>query len=97
PQSTPFPYTTLFRSWGDNGDLLGFAMKACETTGARTPRILDPSYGPVITSYVRVPDASDGGTGRGFYVEDAGYPDFINWMLLLEDRKSTRLNSSHLV
>jgi cholesterol oxidase len=37
--------------------------------------------GPVITSAVRVPDAVDGGEGRGFYIQDAGYPEFANWLL----------------
>lgn len=56
-----------------NGDLLGFV------TGGR--RSLDPSRGPVITSTVRVPDAVDGGNGRGFYVQDGGYPGFVDWVL----------------
>jgi cholesterol oxidase len=28
-----------------------------------------------------VPDALDGGEGRGFYVEDAGYPEFVSWIV----------------
>lgn len=65
-----------------NGDLLTLAVKSHETTdGVRKPRVLDPSHGPVITSAIRIPDALDGGQGRGFYVEDAGYPEFINWLL----------------
>jgi cholesterol oxidase len=35
----------------------------------------------VITSAVRVPDAVDGGEGRGHYVEDAGYPYFLDWII----------------
>jgi cholesterol oxidase len=35
----------------------------------------------VITSAVRVPDTVDGGQGRGFYIQDAGYPEFANWIL----------------
>ena len=57
-----------------NGDLLGFV------TGSRA-RVVDPSGGPVITSTVRVKDALDGGEGRGFYVQEGGYPEFVNWML----------------
>jgi cholesterol oxidase len=65
-----------------NGDLLTFATRCSEeSAGARTPRVIDPGYGPVITSAVRVPDALDGGEGRGFYVEDAGLPGFANWLL----------------
>jgi cholesterol oxidase len=64
-----------------NGDFLGFVFKAARVeNGVRVPRILDPSYGPVITSYARSPDVVDGGTGRGFYIEDAGYPQFVNWL-----------------
>jgi cholesterol oxidase len=65
-----------------NGDLLTFALKCSETSGVeRVPRVVDPSRGPVITSAVRVPDALDGGQGRGFYLEDAGFPAFATWML----------------
>ena len=56
-----------------NGDLINFALKA--------KRKIDGSYGPVITSTIRMPDRLDGGEGRGFYLQEAGYPDFINWML----------------
>lgn len=63
-----------------NGDLLGFVLNAREN-GA--PRMLDPNYGPVITSTIRVGDALDGGdaTGRGFYIQDAGYPAFMSWIV----------------
>ncbi len=60
-----------------NGDLINFAIKG--------DRIIDGSYGPVITSTIRMPDALDGGEGRGFYVQDAGYPDFINWILEMSE------------
>jgi cholesterol oxidase len=46
--------------------------------------VIDPARGPVITSAIRVPDALDhgeGAEGRGFYLEDAGYPEFASWML----------------
>jgi cholesterol oxidase len=65
--------------FGGNGDLLTFALKARHPDGS--PRILDPAYGPVITSAIRMPDALDGGEGRGFYVEDAGYPEFLSWVI----------------
>lgn len=65
-----------------NGDFLGFVLKATRSeNGVDVPRILDPSYGPVITSFVRLPDRVDGGTGRGLYVEDAGQPQFVNWLV----------------
>lgn len=64
-----------------NGDLLAFVMRA----GA----ILDASRGPVITSRVRVPDKLDGGEGRGHYVQDAGFPDFLNWVIETTQAPST--------
>ncbi len=49
-----------------NGDLLTFAMRSRQTRNGKTvPRILDPGRGPAITSAIRVPDALDGGQGRG--------------------------------
>lgn len=44
------------------------------------PRPLDPSRGSVITSTVRVPDEADGGDGPGFYIQDGGYPGFVDWL-----------------
>jgi len=57
-----------------NGDLLGFIM------GADRP--LEGSHGPVITSYIRSPDAVDTGdkADLGSYLEDAGYPAFLEWV-----------------
>ena len=65
--------------FGGNGDLLTFALKARHPDGS--PRIVDPGYGPVITSAIRMPDELDGGEGRGFYVQDAGYPEFLSWVI----------------
>jgi cholesterol oxidase len=56
-----------------NGDLLGFVR--------RSPDHLDASLGPVITTAIRVPDTVDGGDGRGFYLEDGGYPGFVDWLI----------------
>lgn len=60
-----------------NGDLLGFIR-------ARNGRALDGSNGPAITSTMRVGDALDGrpgSTGRGFYLQDGGYPAFAEWLV----------------
>jgi cholesterol oxidase len=64
-----------------NGDLLGFTIRAKHDNGE--PRWLNASRGPVITSYIRVPDEVDGGaaSGPGYYVEDAGYPIAVDWLL----------------
>lgn len=64
-----------------NGDLLAIVLDAHRLGGRKPPhRTIDASLGPVITSYVRVPDAADGGDGPGYYVEDAGYPIAVDWM-----------------
>ncbi|WP_198653735.1 GMC oxidoreductase [Actinocorallia populi] len=60
-----------------NGDLLTFLFKA---TG-RDRKPLDPGGAPVITSAIRIPDELDGGQGRGAYIEDGGYPAFVDWVL----------------
>lgn len=73
--------------FGGNGDLLTFARQ-CMTDGpdgTRVVRDLDASHAPVITSAIRVADELDGGQGRGFYLEDAGQPAFVGWMLQLLD------------
>jgi cholesterol oxidase len=74
-----------------NGDLLTFA-RHCMTEGPdgkKVPNVLDSAHAPVITSAIRVPDAIDGGDGRGFYLEDAGQPEFVSWLLQLLDAPRT--------
>lgn len=68
--------------FGVNGDLLSFLNNSREEEGGKSvPRILDPSFGPVITSAIRVGDTLDGNgdQGRGFYVEDGGNPYLMSW------------------
>jgi cholesterol oxidase len=62
-----------------NGDLLGLALRATHEDGS--PRRLDAAASTVITSTIRVPDEVDGGDGRGFYLQDAGFPQFVEWIL----------------
>ena len=66
-----------------NGDLLTFAMGAKVDTASGNPRLIDGSHGPVITTSIRVPDAADGDPahGRGYYVQEAGFPEFANWLI----------------
>jgi cholesterol oxidase len=65
-----------------NGDLLSFIARSKEDAhGVKVPRGIDPSFGPVITSAIRVGDSEDGEEGRGFYVEDGGQPQFMTWLL----------------
>jgi cholesterol oxidase len=73
-----------------NGDLLGFAIPKPGQAGGRDAyRVIDSSSGPVITSAVRVPDETDGSDGRGHYVEDAGYPYFLDWIVETRAAPST--------
>ncbi|MGH8909490.1 MAG: GMC oxidoreductase [Egibacteraceae bacterium] len=66
-----------------NGDLLGFMVPGRSRAGSgAAPRVLDGSHGPVITSFIRVPDSVDPqGAGSGYYIEDAGYPVILDWMV----------------
>jgi cholesterol oxidase len=73
-----------------NGDLLTFAMGAHAERPSGAIRLIDGSYGPVITTAIRVPDALDGlDDGRGYYVQEAGFPEFANWLI-----ETTRVMSS---
>ncbi len=70
---------TIGARFSGNGDLLGFVF---DSSRDGFPRDLRPNYGPVITTAIRVGDEADadGSTGRGFYLEDAGYPAFAAWV-----------------
>jgi cholesterol oxidase len=84
----------LGTQFSGNGDLITFALKSSKIVGGkRVPRLIDGGYGPVITSAVRFPDREDGGDGRGFYVEDAGYPEFVNWILEVVDAPTDAVRS----
>jgi cholesterol oxidase len=66
-----------------NGDLLTFLHHSrARVQGTEVPRPLDPEFGPVITSAIRMPDTLDGrgDAGRGFYIEDGGNPQFLDWI-----------------
>jgi cholesterol oxidase len=72
----------LGEHFSGNGDFLGLFLDAKdEVAGQTVPRVLAPSQGSVITSAVRVPDSADeGGTGAGLYIQDGGYPGFLDWL-----------------
>jgi cholesterol oxidase len=83
-----FPHISqqLGKRVSGNGDFLAFARNSSVNTGGtRKPRVIDPSHGPAITSTIRIPDEQDGGEGRGFYIQDAGYPEFVNWIVQMLD------------
>ena len=66
-----------------NGDLLTLVLKSRLPPPLGTARVVDASRGPVITSAIRVPDEvdGDGASGRGYYVQDAGYPVLVDWLV----------------
>jgi cholesterol oxidase len=71
----------LGKFFSGNGDYLGLLLDAKdEVEGKLQPRTLAPSHGTVITSTIRVPDTTDGGSGPGYYVQDGGYPGFVDWL-----------------
>jgi cholesterol oxidase len=75
-----------------NGDLLTFLLRSRRTEAdAEEPRDLDPEFGPVITSAIRMPDTLDGHgpVGRGFYIEDGGNPAFLDWLVQATDGPGT--------
>jgi cholesterol oxidase len=77
---------TLGRGFSGNGDLLTAALSArtrARDHDGRVPVPIDASVGPVITSTLRSPDERDGADAgqRGFYLQDAGYPATLSWML----------------
>jgi cholesterol oxidase len=74
----------LGHRFSGNGDLLGLALWGGRRThSGEPPKPVDGSRGPVITTAIKVPDELNGGDGPGFLIEDAGYPEFVNWMLEL--------------
>src|SRR5262249_10309770 len=62
------------------GDILSFLVNARNHDRARP---LDASRGPVITTAIRLADGHDGPgeKERGGYIEDGGYPAFIDWLV----------------
>ncbi|MET8160467.1 GMC family oxidoreductase [Sphaerisporangium sp. NPDC005289] len=71
---------TLGTRFSGNGDLLAFLLRAKDRTRTRP---IDASRGPVITSAIRLADDADGPreSGRGAYIEDGGYPAFVDWLV----------------
>lgn len=79
--------SALGTRFSGNGDFLTFLLPDLRRRG---PRGFDPSHGPVITSAIRYPDTVDGDVddaapGRGFYVEEGGYPGFVQWLATYAD------------
>ncbi|MEV0973759.1 FAD-dependent oxidoreductase [Microtetraspora glauca] len=66
---------TLGTRFSGNGDILSFLLRARDRS--RTLPV-SASHGPVITSAIRLPD---GEGGRGAYIEEGGYPGFVDWLV----------------
>ncbi len=81
--SLPGLSRALGTRFSGNGDLLTFLLDASDPSAPDGHRRIEASRGPVITSAIRVGDAVDGqgDGGRGFYVQDAGYPVFVDWLI----------------
>ena len=82
--SFPGLSTALGTRFSGNGDVLTFLLHARDRSRIRP---LDASHGPVITSAIRLSDQHDdpAGTGRGAYLEDGGYPAFVDWLVEAAD------------
>src|SRR3712207_8115052 len=81
PRSTLFPYTTLFRSWEP---IMKRAAAIVTNRGGRT------CHAAIIARELGIPAVV--GTGQATRTLADGQPVTVS---CAEDRKSTRLNSSH--
>jgi cholesterol oxidase len=96
--SFPKISSKLGSRFGLNGDMLSFLVNSQEKKNGKCgPRNLDPSFGPVITSAIRLGDTLDGlgEQGRGFYVEDGGNPYLMSWMAELAGLPSMLVRALH--
>ncbi|MEX2490417.1 MAG: GMC family oxidoreductase [Nitrospirales bacterium] len=72
----------LGSGYSTNGDLLAFVVRCREgTLRSAQPRVLDPSRGPVITTTAQI----EFSPGKGGLIQDAGYPEFVNWLVEMSD------------
>ena len=56
--------------------------------------MIEPGYGPVIASTIRVKDALEGGPGRAYYIQDGGYPETINWIIEAGDQPAALVRAA---
>ncbi|GGO26826.1 choline dehydrogenase [Microbispora rosea subsp. aerata] len=68
-----------------NGDMLAFLLGTTDRSRTRPVRA---SRGPVVTSAIRLGDDAD---GRGAYIEDGGYPEFVDSLAEGADAGSGRI------
>jgi cholesterol oxidase len=77
-------WPALGTRFSGNGDLLTLAVTPRMSSGELIR--VEGGVGPSITVAARFagdpdPDAPPGTTGRGYYIEDAGYPDLLSWVV----------------
>ena len=86
----------LGRRFSGNGDLLNFAVQATQEVDGRTqPRILEPSLGTVITSTIHT--GLDSENGHRCFLQDAGYPAFMSWLVEASDAGGALRRLAHFV
>jgi cholesterol oxidase len=87
---------TLGDGFSGNGDLLTFLLRAKDRTRTRE---IDASHGPVITSTVRLADHLDDPDedGRGAYIQDGGYPGFVDWLADAADVRPNIVRAARFV
>lgn len=74
----PQPDGPLGTRFSGNGDFLALALRAKGPDGKALP--LDADRGPVVTGAAEVPLDPRDPRGRGYYLEDGGYPAFVDWL-----------------
>ena len=78
--SLPALSRALGSHFSGNGDLLTLALKPRDRK-TKQATLIEGGVGPSITAAIRFNGLADGDTRRGFYLEDAGYPDLLNWLI----------------
>src|SRR5690606_40723029 len=92
PRSTPFPYTTLFRSLRDRLQGQGGLARGFRTVDLDHSALGQAADAEGDVEHQRAGADDFGGLDRAVaHAHDRALAE-----LLLEDRKSTRLNSSHV-
>lgn len=92
-RNLPAASPMLGQRFSGNGDLLALALDAhARRDGRRVPLVLNASRGPSIAAAVRFPDGPD---GRGFYLEDIGYPGFLDWIIETTDAPGILWRARH--
>jgi cholesterol oxidase len=94
-KNLPRASSMLGQRFSGNGDLLTLALDATrESNGRRRPLLIEATRGPSIAAAVRFPDGPD---GRGFYLEDVGYPGFLDWVIEESDAPGIAWRARHVV